>query len=46
VLHKTGIPITNPSDAVNADVSENDIRNFLAKELDDVKLVSLPPFMY
>ncbi|UCH03084.1 MAG: hypothetical protein JSV20_04730 [Candidatus Bathyarchaeota archaeon] len=46
VLHKTGIPITNPSDAVNADVSEYDIRNFLAKELDDVNLVSLPPFMY
>jgi hypothetical protein len=45
-LKKTGIPIINPEDAVRAEVREEDIRRFLAEELGNVKLVSLPPFMY
>ena len=45
-LHKTGIPVTNPSDKIKAEIKEADIKNFLFNEFKKIKPISLPPFMY
>ena len=45
-LAKTGIPVTNHMDKINAEVREQDIRDFLSNSFPWIKLVSLPPFMY
>jgi hypothetical protein len=45
-LVKTGIPITNPEDKVQAQVRDSDIRDFLSQSFPWIEPVSLPPFMY
>ncbi|MCJ7634780.1 hypothetical protein MUP77_20610 [Candidatus Bathyarchaeota archaeon] len=45
-LVKTGIQITSPEDKVQAQVREQDIRDFLSRNFPWTELVSLPPFMY
>ncbi|UCH01386.1 MAG: hypothetical protein JSV20_05765 [Candidatus Bathyarchaeota archaeon] len=45
-LVKTGIPITNHMNRVQAEIREQDIRDFLSHHFQWVELASLPPFMY
>lgn len=45
-LAKTGIPITNHTDRIHAEIREQDIRGFLSDNFPWVEPVSLPPFMY
>jgi len=46
VLRKTGIHVASSNNRIRAEIREADIRDFLSSELGEVKLVSLPPFMY
>jgi hypothetical protein len=45
-LVKTGIAITSPDDRIQAQVREQDIRDFLSQSFPWIEPVSLPPFMY
>jgi hypothetical protein len=45
-LIKTKIPVTNHIDKINAEIREQDIREFLSNNFPLINLVSFPPFMY
>lgn len=46
ILHKTGIPLTDPDDRFTVEIKKDDIKRFLLEEFRGTKFVSLPPFMY